>query len=860
MQGHPLDPLLDEWSHRRRRDGVDLRVGVYRALAQPGPWTRTRLLVTLRSLMAFDADERADFDALFNRYFPAEPPWERILTEHPDWSRERALAELRDAAPVDPPPPSDSPTRPSRTPAEPAKTSDPDAPSQPPTIEPPAPWWRRAPWLLWASAGALLIALVSAYGQPPSPPPRPHDAAITRDAAVRPADAGTPDDAGPVVQAHLDQFPSGQKASLLAVNIHDGGDAIAAWRRVLRHIGFTLLGALALWEVMLLADLLARWRAAWPALAPDVVTAALLERDWRERLVDHRAPFALSPPLDDAEITQLAWRMGFAPDSLRPELDVVASVRATADAGGMIEVVYRSGRKAATLCVARPPALDAVSTAVVDCFVEGMRAHGVDVETVTDATADPADLTLVLVDARDPRASHVEAWATRPHVAFVEVRDAGLWGDEVLALPRMPFTLDASGLAAALDAARTERPPPKARDALRGTDRERLGRATRLAIACSLCAPFDLAVADALRREFTPKLGFLAIQRVLALHGVTGDAAGWKVSDGLRAWLFEGGRCDADFEREVLRWQRDRLRSTAVPAGSRAAAMRAQEIAWLTLRIGEVNDARSLAAWLDVMESKDGHTALRNVFDARVKALSASGQLTLPAMGESLEERRLKERLAKLNLGDRDPVTLAWPTRWPKLALESLVAAVAFSAAVVATAVLEEPRTELWSGTRSREVGTTQGHAFEQRCPNSSIVLRTQTEEGRDNALVCGYGSLDFDLPKFIDWSGDPTHVTTDANGVGGRAHLEIVGLRGRLDRDGAGEVRAVRVTGLVTRRGLNPLPGDRQESLAPGEDFLFACGSGAGIGGIYGHLSADRTRVVGLGLLCRQLVSRGVP
>ncbi len=562
-----------------------------------------------------------------------------------------------------------------------------------------------------------------------------------------------------------------------------------------------------------------------------------------------------------AALEQLAWRVGFASDTQRLVLDVPASVRATANAGGMIDVVYRPGRKTSTLCVAHPTALNPAASAMLRCFVDGMRARGVTVETTTDTLADPADLTLVLVDACRPGDSHAGVWARRPHVSFIEVRDAGLWGDEVRALPRTPFSFDAEGIAAALDAARTERPPPKPSRSTQGTDRERLGRATRLAVACSLCAPFDLAVADALRRRFTPRLGFLAVQRVLNLDGVTGDVEGWQMKPALHAWLRDPQRCDADFAREVLLWQRDRIAQTPAPDGSRAAATRAEEVAWLTLRAGGLNNAKALAAWLDVMEASAQHPALKAIFEARLREARKEGAVTLPALGDDYEDRMLLERLAGLGLAAHDPVTLAWPKRWPRLAVESGVAALALVAAVVATLTIEMPRTTIWSGARSREIGETTGRPFSRTCERWSLAHAKAAEAGRGDGLVCGREPLNARLPPFMRFDLTAYEQTIPSNGVYAALNNERpTGLRGRKRMDLQGVTQEIVVTNLVR----DDEPGGRARAPRPQlrdeEDFLLDCGPTSGIAGIYGHVSADGQRVVGLGIVCREIVPRDVP
>lgn len=852
MEGHPLDPFLDDWANACGRDGVEVRLRVYRALDAPGPWSRVRLRVTLRALLVLDPSERAEFDARFDDTFSDEPAWTRVLSSQPGWDQALALGELRSAQPEAPV------TEPLPATAEPLPASPPTERDPEVTEQPSAESDTDSSLLSSRVALALLIAVFCALvwnEWRPSTTPTP-PAHVTSDAAApAPVDASTlrrteiPSDGGLSVVERDDPPDPLRPPELIAVTMRDA--AQPWWRRALRHAGFSLLGAVLLWEVMLLYDLLTRWSASKPVHLAKTETVKVREDTPRERLFDRKAPFELAPPLDAQELDALAWAMGFSDDEARPVFDVAASVAATARAGGMLDPVFAPGRHASSLCVVRPVAVEPVAEALLTCFVDGMRARGVTVEITTRDDAPPADVTLVFVDSDAPQRSHVGAWVRRPAVAFVELRDPGLWGPEVRALPKAPFVFDAAGLGAALDAARGEAAPRTAPTEARGNDRQRLGRAMRLAVACSLCDGFDLAIADALRRAFAPELGFLSLQRVLGLHGVEGDAvSGWSMAPSLTRWLQAPQRCRPKFERAVLQWQRARIAQTPAPPGSRAEALRTQELAWLDLRLGEIRDPSTLGQWLAVIERHAKHPKLGRVVEQERKRALRRGPLALPTLGRSLEERTLQERLAVQGMGERDPVTLAWPKRRPKLLTEGANAVVALGCAAYAAVALEEPRTEVWSGVRSREVGAIEGRAFARECPPRLFVIRhASVGMGLPAALICGATGSDAHgvaLSLSRDSGIRPAELSC--------SHGALTGLRGRKLFNAQGALTEIKVTGVVC-------PGDTSgvgERLNADEDLVFDCGANAVLAGIHGHESDDGRTLLGLGVICRMVVERG--
>lgn len=879
MAGHPIDPLLDDWARDCRRDGFDLRARVYRCLAEPTRWTRERLRAALRAVLAFGPAERAAFDACFDRHFDATIPWEPWLTELAAWDRERALADLRAAvadetAPRRPTPDASNAVV-AQPPAEPvgrptASTSPVDSAPSPTEATPsPAPraW---GPVVLLVGALLFVIALLA---RPPSPPPpRPsQDAAAVVVADAGPRDTGPRDASAMVVSDEIGPVSQGTVLRLEAVTPHD--EARPWWRRALRHVGFALVGAIAVWEVLLLFDLLARWRAARPARFEVVTPPVYRDKNARERTLDLRSPWPLAEPFEAGELDALAWRVGFSDDHQRPVLDVAASIVATARNGGLVDVVCRAGRSPSTLGVSRPTSLDPIARHLLDALERGMKARGVRVEDV--AAGVPCDLTLVFVDAsefvREPgERARVEDALRRPHVALVELRDPGLWDDTLQALPRAPATFDARGLAEALDAARTERPLPRPRARAAGGDRERLGRAAPLAVACALCEPFDLPVMDALRRRFTPALGFLAMQRVLGLDGVPrlGDhPVGLTMTAALRAWLLQPGRCDCRFEAEVLRWQRERLAQTPCPEGSRAEAKRAQEMAWLTLRIaaceGATLSAEATAAFAAVMAAQSQHPTLAKLRDVRRAEVGEEAVAALAVEGDELPIRTLREQLAAAGITTHDPVTLAWPTRWPRLALESVVGAVALAGAVVAVATLEEPRTSMWSAEKSREVGSAEGRAFAKVCAPGSSIDVFGRGEGLYDGAICGLATFDGrsqrlsraevisdGLPKFL-------HVTTverQRAGTGPLRQLRTRSFRGGYTYNSRGEIASLQVTGVDSTDAIST----KLPPLRDHEDFLLDCGPNREMCGIFGHVSADGRRVTGFGVYCCAVVEHG--
>ena len=70
MSGHPIDPFFDAWQARRGTLGVAQRESLYRAFQLDGQWDRERLRLTLRAILAIDAESRVIFHPLFEGFFP----------------------------------------------------------------------------------------------------------------------------------------------------------------------------------------------------------------------------------------------------------------------------------------------------------------------------------------------------------------------------------------------------------------------------------------------------------------------------------------------------------------------------------------------------------------------------------------------------------------------------------------------------------------------------------------------------------------------------------------------------------------------------------------------------------------------
>lgn len=689
MSAHPIDPFLTVWSSRGGRDGVDLRARVYRALTGDGPWTRDRLRVTLRAVLAFGVDEQQRFDRCFAEFFPRDeaPAWLRTRLAH-DLDRDAAREELRGLrAPPDEP------------------ALNPDARV---ITTPTAPV--RRPWRRYAVALAVIACVCASAGVAWRFVPRPRPTFVVRKFVTGPAAPSVAPSVAPRVDPGSAVTTAGEPRPQRVLRTTMTPPSLVTARALLAML--LLVSALAWSDVA--ARAWAARRVRVPALQPP--RAPLRDATLAERQLDLRTKHPLTPPFDGAALDRIALRTGFALDLAQPELDVRATVLASARGGGLLDPVYRPGRRTATLALARPRARDPITDAVLDALTRGLRARGV---TVTECTELPgevvADFHLVVLDARSWSARVRDAWRKVPHVAYLEARDPGCWDRAVTKLPFGVRALTDDGVCEALDDARREVAPPPVTDVPDGDPRQRLGEAFALAVACALTCPVDLAAVDALRRAFTPEVGFLAIQRVLALDGVTGGPTGWTFSSALRAWLCDSLPSDAPLRRRVLDWQSQRLHARSAPDGSRAAQVLAMQPLWVALLRG-VTTRDAWQRWVTEAERFLGDETLREVFRAQLDAL--------PPPTVTVEvDARMHERLARAGVVPPRARVRHGAVGWSAIVATALGAMTVVGAAAWTLLRVRAPTLSVWSGPWSAVLGRTTGDAHTTRCQGGAALV-----------------------------------------------------------------------------------------------------------------------------------------
>lgn len=686
MTEHPIDPFLAVWSSRKGRDGIDLRMRVYSALTADGDWTRERLRVTLRALVAFGAEEQRRFDECFAEFFSSK--------ESPDWLRERldttldrnlALAELSTLT----------------TPATSYEPTKFDVVS-PSNNSPKKVIIRRPVVVALATAAALVSTGGFVWYYLHKSPPSAQTEQVTPVPAPMPTRVVTGTE---TVTTREEVHP--QQIG----RVRDAPGALVTMGAV--------LAMLLIVATLTLADVSAFAWTIRPIKAPDLLSWEQPPRDatLAERQVNYRSPLPLESPLSSESLDRLALRTGFALDAAQPEFDLRATVLATARAGGLLDPVYRPGRRTTRLRVSRPRQFNPVASAVLDAFTQGMRARGVSVVDVVEFPDEtPSDINLVVIDAIQWSARYREAWRRVPHVAYIEARDPAHWDSAVERLPFGVFTLDAGGLSEAIDAARNSQFVMPVERVRLGDPKERLGEAFPLAAACSFLGLFDLATIDRLRRSITPDVPFLCIQRVLALDGVSGGPTQWKMTPELRAWFDAAVPQGAPLRDAVLAWQRERLCSLkSPPQGSRAEFILQMQTLWVDLLHG-FRSPSALASWVDRAERFLGERMLKEVYFAQLRAMPK------PKVGE-VNDPVLEARLARLGLVDMRPVVaLSRTTR------VSIFAVLILASAIVCGTAWELFRIRgttlsVWSGPWSDTLVNDRGNSAEVHCADTELLV-----------------------------------------------------------------------------------------------------------------------------------------
>jgi hypothetical protein len=103
---HPIDRLINRWASHIGRDGIDLRLRVYRALGAGGQWSNWRMRATLRMLLALHPEEVRELEQILDELLE---PWAEEMGPAfweglERWSVDEALRVGRSDAGIEEPP------------------------------------------------------------------------------------------------------------------------------------------------------------------------------------------------------------------------------------------------------------------------------------------------------------------------------------------------------------------------------------------------------------------------------------------------------------------------------------------------------------------------------------------------------------------------------------------------------------------------------------------------------------------------------------------------------------------------------------------------------------------------------------
>ncbi len=718
MSAHPIDPFLDAWASRGGRDGPDLRLRVYAALTVMP--SRDDLADTLRAVLAWSADDRARFEALFATFFR-----ESIASRAPEGlDVAAALVSLRDGA---------------------SRVHLPAAEFRSVVDEPfDRLAFRASVFLLVAGfvaagSGAIIRACDTSTTTDGGAP-------VARDAAVDVVtDEQAPHDAATVDVAPTPVLTPPTPAATFHERVTLGRwvgttDGIAPWWFTL-----VLVTGASVALASLLSKLEAEHRARLPVepAKPPIVlradTPASSEPDYRGR----SAP----EPIDARGGDALAWAAGFARSDEARELDLRRTVNQSARRLGIFSPVYRARAVTSTVKMVLPARLDAVAEALVAGVVRALTQRNVPVE-VTRGARDVAgaELVLVFVDARNPSTVPLRRWWRHPRVAAVELRDPWLWGDEVetLTVEGRPVRVHAptiEGITVALLAASRGVRGEASRRVRDDDDAEHVGAAFPLAAACALCEPCDLATIDALRRRFTPELPFVAVQRIAAMEGVRRAPAGWTFERELRDHLVS--RVGSGFREEVLAWQTQRLAEITAAEGTWAAALLSRERALVELQRAVVaDDVRAAAAVARALEAEAASD------EARARLRERAGELGVVLRGVAEAARGEGERVADARAG------------WRRWAIDAACAAACTTGAVwsVAAGVVED--VVEWDGRCPRGmVYIPAGEFLMGSAESDSYAQPNEKPQHRVRMSAFCIDRTEVTVAQYRAWSGSATNT-----------------------------------------------------------------------------------------------------
>ncbi len=399
-----------------------------------------------------------------------------------------------------------------------------------------------------------------------------------------------------------------------------------AWQRP------TALAALLLLVIVAYGTWLWRWRKppedrarAWHADRPRLFRPGMIGA----------APV---PRLEREILDRVANSLGYFQSELPGKrLDILASVRATAEAGGVPGMIFKRRRQVRRVLILEDTFAEARAfNPIAGELASGLARRGVPVvhglfRGVPESFRTADGSLIHLEDLEDDRRGYLvlvfsdgkgihtqrhtfalEALAHWPHVAWLELRERRGWDESAALVARLGlpvFPASREGLLAAMERFSTERasqadfsggqegwdglPVWTPGTALARYVERLLGDSLRWAQASAMAmSPVSLGLTDALRRRFFAELSPERIERLLALPNSSVNAAGLELSTEVLAVLRAGFavRQPEAVQRRILKFLLGEIRK-AEPADRKSPEHQAWEWRYERVRLELEPDA-----------------------------------------------------------------------------------------------------------------------------------------------------------------------------------------------------------------------------------------------------------------------------
>ncbi len=463
---------------------------------------------------------------------------------------------------------------------------------------------------------------------------------------------------------------------------------------------------------------------------------------WQETGPRHFRPGELggtpAPRLTDAVLAELADSMGYYRSEASGRiLNVSASIEATGHAGGVPQLVFQRRKQIRSLLILEDTGAEASAwNPIARELAEGMRRRGVPVlyghfsgsparfrteEGILHHLEDLDDqrrgyLLLVFSDGRGffRRDSRwvLQDLARWPKVAWLELREPPFWDQTsrlpvAYGIPVYPATATGTvqalrrflsehgeqrDFAAAASSARGV--PSQAGVNLDAHVEQLLGDALPWAQDCAMLQPISPGLADALRREFHPRLPLERIERLYALPGTIRNVAGLRFSDEVLGVLRTGFRVrrEEQDQEAVLRFLLARVEA-AEPTGPDEKNSLAH-VAWESVRERlrlELEPGYALRRLAELAK-----TPLGPAIEAELETVGFPGQSDKIPLRVAPHGLHALQRLARLQGRDSVIPGLAAVSRWHWLVLGLLVAVVVGSGGWGGYRYFHSPEEMVW--------------------------------------------------------------------------------------------------------------------------------------------------------------------